>query len=95
MQHAGKLLEMRAQALALRGEALEVAADTEHAPRAAQEHGAYCAILAAADRRVHELVPHLAVQRIAGIGAIERDARDVILQFVAERPVFHGSLPPL
>ena len=95
MQHAGQLLQVRAQALALRGEALQVAAGAKHAAGPRQQYRAHGAVLARADRRVHQLASHRAVERVAGIGPVERDARDMVAQLVADRRVIHDRLPPL
>ena len=86
---AGELLQVRGERIALRREALRSPPPQNILPAPVRITARTDGSSLARIDGVHELASHLHVERVRGVGPVERDARDVVLHLVEQR--FHPA----
>ena len=89
VQVGRQLLDEDADALGIVGEVLDVAARAEGPTRAGDHDAAHVAALVRLQRRVEEVPGQRDVQRIVGVGAVQRDGGHPVLHLVHDIVVRH------
>src|SRR5229473_6982130 len=81
------------QILVVGGEALKVAAGTEHAPRTGDDDRADCWVFVTLQGGVHQVPGHINVDRVGRIRPVERDAGDAVSDSKKQGGVWHVNPP--